>query len=248
MIIGKNGVYKRRTICRVPVEERWDRAAIEEVKFTPWMIMEKIAKEEHDGPQEEEHKTAVDIEINKEIELEVKLPPRSVDPNHRRVSITKAVIEKFGGTEVCFCCTTATLGGKGVAHSEHCRERMEEHIRRDPTEQERWCTATRKIQEFVNKYGLKRKDEEPREGSMNDGEDEEEEPVKKHARLEGGHMPGSSSTDPMPLQEQLLALTASTKAGQGEAICHWSQEGRGRELGGHHGEDPEEWSRQITRK
>ena len=65
---------------------------------------------------------------------------------------------------------------------EECRERMEEHIRRDPTEKEGWCTATRKIQEFVHKYGLKRKDEEPREGRMNDGEDEEEEPVKKHAR------------------------------------------------------------------
>ena len=38
---------------------------------------------------------------------------------------------------------------------------MEEHIRRDPTEKERWCTATRKMQEFVHKYGLKRKDEDP---------------------------------------------------------------------------------------
>ena len=37
---------------------------------------------------------------------------------------------------------------------------------------------------------------------MNDGEDEKEEPVKKHARHGEGHMPGSSSTDPMPMQEQ----------------------------------------------
>ena len=218
MIIGKNGVYKTRTIRRVPVEERCDLAAIEEVKFTPWMIKERSAKEEHDGLQEEEHKTSVDIDINKEIELEVKLPPRSVDPNPRRVYITKAVIEKFGGTEGCLGCTTAMLGGKGVAHSEQCRERMEEHIRRDPTEKERWHTATRKIQEFVNKYGLKRKDEEPRGGRMNDGEDEKEEPVKKHARHEEGHMPGSSSTDPMPMQEQSPAFTTSTKeAGRGEA-------------------------------
>ena len=95
MIIGKNGVCKTRTIRRVPEEERWDRAAIEEVKFTPWMIKERSAREEHDGPQEEEHKTFVDNEINREIELEVKLPPRSVDPNPRRVYITKSVIEKF---------------------------------------------------------------------------------------------------------------------------------------------------------
>ena len=58
------------------------------------------------------------------------------------------------------------------------------HIRRDPTEKERWCTATRKIQEFVNKYGLTRKDEEPRVCRMNDGEDEEEESVgRSHARV-----------------------------------------------------------------
>ena len=162
MIIDKNGVYKTRTIRRVPEEERWDRAAIDKVKSTPWMIKERSAREEHDGPQEKEHKTSVDIEINKEIDLEVKLPPRSVDPNPRRVYITKVVIEKFGGTEGCLGCTTAMLGGKAFAHSEQCRERMEEHIRRDPTEKERWCTATRNIQEFVNKYGLKRKDEEPR--------------------------------------------------------------------------------------
>ena len=162
MIIGKNVVYKTGTIRRVPVKERWGRAAIEDVKFTPWMIKERSAKEEHDGPREEEHKTSVDIKINKEIELEVKLPPRSVDPNPRRVYITKAVIEKFGGTAGCLGCTTAMIAGKGVARSEQCRERMEEHIRRDPMEKERWMVySDQKIQEFVNKYGLKRKDEEP---------------------------------------------------------------------------------------
>ena len=54
------------------------------------------------------------------------------------------VIEKFGGAECCLGCTTAMLGGKGVAHSELCRTRMEKHIRRDPTEKERWCSASRK--------------------------------------------------------------------------------------------------------
>ena len=95
--------------------------------------------------------------------------------------------------------------------------RMEEHIGRDPTEKERWCAVPRKIQEFVNKYGLKRKDEESRGGRMNDGEDEEEERVKKHARHEEGHMPGSSSTDPMPMQEQSPVSTTSTETGQEEA-------------------------------
>ena len=65
VVIGEDGVYKTRTIRRVPDEERWDRAAVEEVKFTPWMIKERSAKEELDGSQEDGHRTSVDTEINK---------------------------------------------------------------------------------------------------------------------------------------------------------------------------------------
>ena len=68
----------------------------------------------------------------------------------------------------------------------------------------------------MNKYGLKRKDEDPREGRMDDGEDEEEESVKKHARHEEGNMAGSSSTNPMPMQERSPAPIASTETGQEE--------------------------------
>ena len=52
--------------------------------------------------------------------------------------------------------------------------------------------------------------------ALNDGEDEKEEPVKKHARHEEGHMPGSSSTDPVPMQEQ---SPAPTERGQGQALA-----------------------------
>ena len=104
------------------------------------------------------------------------------------------------------------------------------------------------MQEFVNKYGLKRKDEEPKGGRMNDGEDEKEEPVKKHARHEEGRMPGSSSTDPMPMQEQSPVPTTSTETSQEEASGAGRMKGRGRELGGSPGEDPEEWSGQTARK
>ena len=81
MVKCDKGVYKTRTIHRIPKEERWDRAAIEEVRFTPWMIKERTAKDELNGCQEQEHKASVDIEINKDIEVELKLPPRHVDPN-----------------------------------------------------------------------------------------------------------------------------------------------------------------------
>ena len=70
---------------------------------------------------------------------------------------------------------------------------------------------------------------------MNDGEDEKEEPVKKHARHEEGHMPGSSSTDPIPMQEQSPAPTT----GQEEALAA----GRNRDVD----EDWEEIAAKIRR-
>ena len=44
------------------------------------MIKERTAKDELNGSQEQEHKASVDIEINKDIEMELKRPPRHVDP------------------------------------------------------------------------------------------------------------------------------------------------------------------------
>ena len=134
MVICDNGVYKTRTIRRSPKEERWDRAAIEEVRFTSWMIKERSAKDEFNGCQEQEHRASVDVEVNKDIEVELTLPPRYVDPTHRRIYITKAVVDKFGGTDGCLGCTTALLGGTGVAHNEQCRERIEKLMRKDPSE------------------------------------------------------------------------------------------------------------------
>ena len=50
------------------------------MRFTPWIIKQRSAKDELNGSQEQEHKASVDIEINKDIEVELKLPPRHVDP------------------------------------------------------------------------------------------------------------------------------------------------------------------------
>ena len=213
MVICDSGVYKTRTFRRIPKEERWDRAAVEEVRFTPWMIKERSAKDELNGSQEQEHKASVVIEINKDIEVELKLPSRHVVPTPpRRVYITKAVVEKFGGTDGCLGCTTALLEGTGVAHNEQCRECIEKLMWKDPSEKERWCTATRRRQELVKKYGLKRMNEELREGFMNHGENDPDEPVRKRARHEDGLTPRVSSTDPIAPQTTMETGEEETSA------------------------------------
>ena len=160
------------------------------------------------GSQEQEHKASVDIEINKDIEVELKLHPRHVDPNPRRVYITNAVVEKFGGTDGVLVAQPLCSEGTGVAHNEQCRERIEKLMRKDPSEKERWCTATRRWQEF----------EEPRVGFMNHGENDPDEPVRKHARHEDGLTPGVSSTDPIGPQ---------TPVGTGEEETFFSGHKRG---------------------
>ena len=51
-VICDDGVHKTRTIRTVPKEERWNRAAIEEVRFTPWLVKERSPKDEFDRSQE----------------------------------------------------------------------------------------------------------------------------------------------------------------------------------------------------
>ena len=51
------------------------------------------------------------------------------------------------------------------------------------------CTATRRRHEFGKKHGLKRMNEEPREGFMNRGENGPDELHRKHARHEDGLTP-----------------------------------------------------------
>ena len=36
MVVSDEGAYKTRSLKRVPVEERWQREAIEKIKYTPW--------------------------------------------------------------------------------------------------------------------------------------------------------------------------------------------------------------------
>ena len=76
---------------------------------------------------------------------------------------------------------------------------------------------------------------------MKDGADEMEEPVKKHARHEEGHMPGSESTDPMPMSSRPLPRLPQKQVKRKHLLL--VAKGHGQALGGNCGEDLEEWSK-----
>ena len=77
---------------------------------------------------------------------------------------------------------------------------------------------------------------------MNHGEDEKEEPVKKHARSHARvfiHRPDAGAGAVAHHHDFHRNIS------RGSTWC-WSQKGHGREFGGNRGEDPEEWSGQTA--
>ena len=102
------------------------------------------------------------------------------------------------------------------------------------------------MQEFVKKYGLKRMNEESREGFMNHGENDPDEPVRKHARHEDGLTQGVSSTDPIALQTTMETGEEGTSASghkrcidedRGDSVTKVRRNGTGR---GHDGHEDQE--------
>ena len=194
VISGKNGVSE---------EERWDRAANEEVKFTPWMVKERSANWRRGTELPWTSRSARRYSWRSSCLQGARIRAPAGSTSRRRSS--KSLVVLKGALVVQPPCSAekASLTASSAARGWRSR----------------WFTATRKIQEFVNMCGLKRKVQEPRGVRMNDGEDEKGDPVKKHARHEEGHMPGSSSTDQVPMQEQSAAAAVSTEAGPREALA-----------------------------
>lgn len=94
--------------------------------------------------------------MNNKLEPEVLLPPPATEAAHRRVYITRALIEQFGGTDGC----QGSLGGTGVLHNEACRPRMETEMKNNPDTAEKLRAAHKKRQDFVNKFGISHRESE----------------------------------------------------------------------------------------
>ena len=84
--------------------------------------------------------------------------------------------------------------------------------------------------------------EEPREGFMNHGENDPDEPVRKHARHEDGLTPGVSSTDPIAPQTTMETSEEETSASghrrcmdedRDESVTKVRRNGTGRGRDGH---------------
>ena len=75
MVTNADGVYKTRTIRRVPEDVRWKAENIEAIKFTPSRTKEATSRAPLGNPDNVDHQPSIHIQVNKNVETEIP-PPR----------------------------------------------------------------------------------------------------------------------------------------------------------------------------
>ena len=141
-IIGTpEGIVKANTVKRRPIEERWSREAIEEMRGLPWDKKCRGGggvrrRKEGEGDKDEEKREP---------------QPRGPcdEPGRpRNFRITKRMIQKFGQTAECPGCATVMKPGRTEAHSEKCRQRVHEELKKTEEGRHRIAEARRRIEEY----------------------------------------------------------------------------------------------------
>ena len=200
MVISDSGVYKSRTLRRLPEQERWSREKIEAIKFLPWRVRDP--SDERREAEDLLHEPRVYIEPRVEREEQAERVPDVPEGEAvpRRVYITKAILSKYGMTDGCMGCTSAFLGEQMAPHSEDCRIRITTLMKGDPVDKAKVTEASRRRSEFVQKHLVKDREKPASADLGKSGSDDQE-----MASAPGGA--GSSGerkrkADPEPIDQE----------------------------------------------
>ena len=117
-----DGVFRAREIRRLEPQERWDKEAIRNLIGVPWRMT--------DG------RWTVDMpEVRVNVIPIPQLPFEGARVQRER--ITKQDIDEFGATIGCPGCNAIRDNKRRQAHSDRCRKRIEESLRKTPHGAER---------------------------------------------------------------------------------------------------------------
>ena len=163
IIATPQGCLKVRSVKRRPEEERWDIAALQDIKGVPWEVIP--------GHPDREIKCRIFIEAPPG---EPERMPQGKESTTKRVYITKKDIAKHGVTEGCEGCRAVIRGGETRPHSEECRKRIEKAMAEEGNE--RWKRADERIQERIVEEMEKQLEEKRR------AEEREKERIKKEEK------------------------------------------------------------------
>ena len=201
MVVNDEGVFKTRNIRRVPLEERWKKEAVDNIKFTPWHIKDPQEGGAATG-ESERHDPMVNISIDRDIMVREQV--RHEEPIPRRVYLTKAILDKYGMTDGCPGCVATFLGGTGLAHNEECRIRIEKRMQEDPDQRDKVREVRKRMRDFVTKHM----------GGKSEDKDDEAQEKNTKAATSSGEAAGSGEA----------ASSSSGKRSQGEAMASQERE------------------------
>ena len=154
MVANMDGAYKTRTIKRMPEPERWKKDLLENMPWTPWRIKNPTERNRTNEAEAMQHDPFLEIDVDKSIELPPP-PKRDEDAMPRRVYLTKALLDKYGMTDGCIGCTASAAGGTGVVHSDDCRQRVEDKMKKDPEMRIKLKEVKSKQKNFIEKHANK---------------------------------------------------------------------------------------------
>ena len=125
-IIGASlGVFKTRSVRRRPDSEKFDLQQLLAVKGLPWQPQ----------PNKEGDFRVMPAEVLIiPVESGVPPPPVTAEPQIRRLCIKKEDVMKHGYCQGCPGCQAIRLGRSAARHSDACRMRIEEAIKRSDPE------------------------------------------------------------------------------------------------------------------
>ena len=144
-IVGnKEGVFRTRTIRRVPVEDRWRFELIQEVAGVPWKC----------SPQSDEAEQVVQDAVQPSPSDSPVMPP---EPPHVvckeeapwRLYVKTDLLKQIGYTPGCPGCRALQTRRTRVGHSDECRKRAVDAMKDTAIGRERITAAKRREDEFL---------------------------------------------------------------------------------------------------
>ena len=126
VIVGTdNGVFKARSVRRLPDSEKWCAETLKNITGTPWK------------PSDYDDSDKIRVRMPEPVVLEPEAITRGGDVEPRRFKIEKRDLEKYGHTRHCPGCY-ASLNKKGhKPHTVQCRARMMIDMEKDDIDSKR---------------------------------------------------------------------------------------------------------------
>ena len=134
VVVANGGPALRvRTVKARPDSERWSSKAISNIKAT--VTTPNPKDDEQDAPMPERETMGMEGEVEPSGAELPEAPVQQRETRRREFKIGDRLLDKYKFTEGCEGCEAKKAGRAGKPHSSVCRQRIEERMRQDGSEE-----------------------------------------------------------------------------------------------------------------